>query len=117
MKKKTNGKKENGKISITAFISVVLIFFVISVFLYLFNIKMIKNATKEKTKLINEIKVLQSEIDDLTIEKQKLLAHDRIEKIAKEKLGLVPNLSVSEKIFVNKKELEYIKRIIDGKYE
>ncbi len=110
-------KKNQNSVSIkTLFVSLGVIF-LIAIFIRIANVKSLKLATREKARLIEQTKVLQSEIDDLLIEKQKLTAHDRIEKIAKEKLGLVPNLSVNEKIIINKKELDYIKRIVNEKYE
>ncbi len=116
-KKNINIKRNEGTISVKAVFLLMLGFIVLGVFLYLFNIKEIKQLSKEKIRMLDEIKVLQSEIDDLIIEKQKLLALERIDKISRERLGLVPNVRVNEKITIDKRELEYIKRIIDDKYE
>ncbi len=113
MKKKT---KKNG-VQWKGILFTLAIFAIVTVFFRIYLIKSIKNATREKVKLTEQIKTLQSEIDDLIIEKQKLTDYERIEKYAKEKLGLVPNLKVNEKIFIDKRELNYIKGIVDEKYE
>ncbi len=116
MSKKKSNKNEQS-INVKALLSTIVVFVVIGLFLHVYNIKTIRNATREKARILKEIKALQNEFDDLLIEKQKLIAHDRIEKIAKEELGLVPNLKVNEKIIIDKRELDYIKRIVDEKYE
>ena len=113
-KKRKEVKKKLG-LKFVLFATIVVLLF--GFLIYIINIKSFQEATRKKVRLANELKVLQSELDDLIIEKQKLLAHDRIEKIATEKLNLVPNLNVNEKIYINKKELDFFKRMIDEKYE
>ncbi len=117
-KKKKQKKVNNGaQISIKAAASINVIILIIALLIHVYNIKTIESQIREKAKKNKEIKALQSEIDDLVIHKQKLLEYERIKKISKEKLGLVPNLQVNEKIVIDKRELQYLKKIIDGKYE
>jgi cell division protein FtsL len=111
--------KENStdKISLKVLAIVFVVIFAVSGFAYIYNYKTLNNLTRKKMNVERRLKRIKSEVEDLLIQKQKLLAQDRIEKIATSELGLVPNKSVNEKISVDKRELDYIKKIVKSKYE
>ncbi len=96
---------------------VIIILSAISGVVHVFNVKTLNNLSRKKMNLLEKDKRVKSELEDLQIQKQKLLAQSRIEEIATEKLGLVPNKEVNEKIIVDGRELRHIKKIIKSEYE
>jgi len=110
-------KNSNEKISLKVLTIVFVLIFAISGFAYIYNYKTLNNLTRKKMTVERRLKRIKSEVEDLLIQKQKLLAQDRIEDIATFELGLIPNKSVNEKIRIDKKELDYIKKIVKSKYE
>ncbi len=105
------------KISFKLLTLALVVVFALSGFAFIYNYKTLNNLTRKKMNAEGRLKRIRSEVEDLLIQKQKLLAQDRIANIASSELGLVPNKRVNEKISIDKKELDYIKKIVKSKYE
>ena len=96
---------------------VVVVFAALSGLIHVFNVKTLDNLSRKKINLLAKNKRVESELEDLQIQKQKLSAQSRIEKIATGELGLVPNKEVNEQITIDGRELRHIKKIIKSEYE
>ncbi len=104
-------------INIKTVLIVILAMLVIGSVVHIYNIKTLETLSRKKINLLVKSKKVKSEIEDLLIKKQNLLAQDRINKIATEKLGLVPNKEVNEVITIDGRELKHIQKIVKSKYE
>ncbi len=95
----------------------VVFLFAVSGLTHVFNVKILDNLSRKKINLLRKDKRVKSELEDLLIQKQKLLAQYRIEKIATGELGLVANKKVNEKIIIDGRELRHVKKIVKSEYE
>lgn len=88
-----------------------------ALFVYLFTLNEIKALKKEKDLLENKLSERVNKLEAKLVEVQKLSSEDRISHLAKTELGLVHSSKPFEKIYIDKNEVEQIKKIVNGKYE
>jgi|GEM_PF-920015 len=92
------------------------LFTVFVLFIYVILLTEIKSMAKMKVTKLEELAGKKNKIEMEQIEIQKLTAAERIIPIAQDSLGLIkPGIDL-DSLIVDKKQLEYLTKKINGKY-
>lgn len=86
-------------------------------FIHVATVSEIKNMKREKITKIEQLNEKLNKIEMMTVERQKLIAEDRIVTIAKDSLGLILPEKEMESLKISKEELKRIEKLVKEKYD
>ncbi len=86
-------------------------------FIHVATVSEIKNMKKEKINKIEQLNEKLNRIEMKIVERQKLIAEDRIVSIAKDSLGLILPMENLETIRVSKELIKRIEKLVKEKYD
>ncbi|MBN1299737.1 MAG: hypothetical protein JW995_00850 [Melioribacteraceae bacterium] len=98
-------------------LTISLMIFIGSLFVYLFSLNEIKRFNKEIDTLQSLLREKINQKELYTVEVQRLMSEDRIVKIASDSLGLVRSGTIYKSIFVDEAQLARVNEIVNRRYE
>ncbi|MCX7797863.1 MAG: hypothetical protein N2249_04490 [Melioribacter sp.] len=86
-------------------------------FIHVATVSEIKNMKKEKISKLEQLNEKLNKIEMKIVERQKLIAEDRIVNIAKDSLGLILPTKNIQTIKISKEQIKRVEKLVKEKYD